>query len=163
MTDKEKYRRYCRLEASISIFSKAWWLDAVCGEDNWDVVLIEKNGEILASFPYYIKRRFGIKAITMPKLTQNAGIRIKYPEQQKQEYRLAYEKEIINKVIDKLPKVSIFRQNFHYSFTNWQPLCWKKFNQTTNYTYVIDDLSNLENVFENFSKTAKKISEKLRK
>ncbi|MDF2591351.1 MAG: family N-acetyltransferase [Clostridia bacterium] len=156
MTDKEKYRRYCSLEASIPIFSKDWWLDAVCGEDNWNVALIKNNGEIQASFPYYVKRKFGFKAITMPQLTQTAGIRIKYLKGQKQESRLAYEKEIINELVDKLPKVPMFRQNFHYSFTNWQPLCWKGFNQTTCYTYIIDDLSNLEIVFEGFSKTAKK-------
>lgn len=156
MTDKEKYRRYCSLDASIPIFSKDWWLDAVCGEDNWDVALIENNEEIVASLPYYIKRKFGMKAITMPKLTQNTGIRIRYPKEQKQEHRLAYEKELIYKLVDKLPKTSIFRQNFHYNFTNWQPLCWKGFKQTTCYTYVIDDLSNLELVFEGFSKTAKK-------
>lgn len=156
MTDKEKYKRYCRSDVSIPIFSKDWWLDAVCEEDNWDVALIENNGEILASFPYYMKRKFGIKAITMPKLTQTAGIRIKYPNEQKQEYRLAYEKELIYKLVDKLPKVPIFRQNFHYNFTNWQPLCWKGFNQTTCYTYVIDDLSNLDTVFKGFSKTARK-------
>jgi lipid II:glycine glycyltransferase (peptidoglycan interpeptide bridge formation enzyme) len=156
MTDKEKYRSYCGLDASIPIFSKDWWLDAVCTEGDWDVALIEENGEIIASLPYYIKSKFGIKAITMPRLTQTAGIRMKYPEGQKTESRLAYEKEIINKLIDKLPEAPIFRQNFHYSFTNWQPFCWRGFNQTTCYTYVIDDLSDPEAVFRNFSRTAKK-------
>ena len=92
----------------------------------------------------------------MPMLTQTAGIRIIYPEEQKTESRLVYDKEIINKLLDKLPDVPIFRQNFHYSFTNWQSLCWRGFNQTTCYTYVIEDLSDLETVFKNFSKTAKK-------
>lgn len=156
MTDKEKYRSYCRQEASIPIFSKDWWLDAVCTEGDWEVALIENNGEIIASLPYYIKSKFGIKAITMPKLTQTAGIRIKYPREQKTESRLAYEKEIINKLVDKLPELPMFRQNFHYSFTNWQPLCWRGFNQTTCYTYVIDDLSDLKTVFQSFSRTAKK-------
>jgi hypothetical protein len=99
----------------------------------------------------------------MPKLTQNAGIRIKYPDNQKEEARLVYEKELIYKLVDKLPLLPLFRQNFHYSFTNWQPLCWKGFNQTTCYTYVIDDLSNLEIVFEAFSKTAKKNIKKAEK
>lgn len=156
MTDKEKYRKFCKENLSIPVFSKDWWLDAVCGENNWEVALIEKNGEILASFPYYIKKKFGFKAITMPRLTQTAGIRIEYPGKQKYEHRLAYEKEIIFELVDKLPRVPIFRQNFHYTFTNWQPLCWKGFNQTTCYTYVIDDLDNLEAVFGNFSKTTRK-------
>jgi lipid II:glycine glycyltransferase (peptidoglycan interpeptide bridge formation enzyme) len=99
----------------------------------------------------------------MPQLTQTAGIRIKYPDKQKMESRLAYEKEIINKLLDKLPEVPIFRQNFHYSFINWQPLCWRGYNQTTCYTYVIDDLNDLEAVFNNFSKTARKSIRKAEK
>ena len=163
MTDKEKYRNYCGTETSIPIFSKDWWLDAVCTEGDWEVAIIEDNGKIIASLPYYIKSKFGIKAITMPKLTQTAGIRIKYPQEQKTESRLVYEKEIINKLIDKLPEVPIFRQNFHYSFTNWQPLCWRGFSQTTCYTYVIDDLSDLEAVFNNFNKITKKYIRKAEK
>ncbi|HBR03890.1 MAG TPA: methicillin resistance protein [Ruminiclostridium sp.] len=163
MADKEKYRKYCRSDSSIPVFAKDWWLDAACGESNWDVALIENNGEIVASFPYYIKRRFGIKAITMPWLTQNAGIRIKYPRGQKEECRIAYEKELIYKLLDRLPNFPIFRQNFHYSFTDWQPLCWKGFRETTCYTYVIDDLTNLDAVFDGFSKTAKKNIRKAQK
>lgn len=163
VTDKEKYRIYCKSDATIPIFSKDWWLDAVCGEEKWDVALVENNGEIIASLPYYIKEKFGVRAITMPKLTQNAGIRIKYPAEQKYERRLAYQKDIIYEILDKLPKLPIFRQNFHYTFTNWQPLCWKGYKQTTCYTYVIDDLSDLESVFGNFSKTAKKNIQKAMK
>lgn len=138
------------------VFSKDWWLDAVCGEENWDVSLVENDGEIIASLPYYTKKKLGVKAITMPKLTQNAGIRIKYRKEMKEEYKHVYEKEIINKLLDKLPDLPIFRQNFHYSFNNWQTLCWRGFNQTTFYTYVIEDLRNLEAVFGNFSKTTRK-------
>ena len=34
-------------------------MDAVCGEDNWDVLIVEKGGEIVASMPIYIKKKFG--------------------------------------------------------------------------------------------------------
>jgi len=40
LTDKELYREFCQVEDNIPIFSKDWWMDAVCGEDNWDVILI---------------------------------------------------------------------------------------------------------------------------
>ena len=30
-------------------------MDAVCGQDNWDVLMVESDGEIIASLPYYIK------------------------------------------------------------------------------------------------------------
>ena len=48
MTNKEKYRKFCQKEKDIPIFSKDWWLDSVCGENGWDVVLFEKGGEIWA-------------------------------------------------------------------------------------------------------------------
>jgi len=43
MTNKEKYREFCKTKKDISIFSKDYWLDSVCGEANWDVVLVEKD------------------------------------------------------------------------------------------------------------------------
>jgi len=40
LIDKELYREFCKVEDNIPIFSKDWWMDAVCGEDKWDVILI---------------------------------------------------------------------------------------------------------------------------
>lgn len=47
MGNKSKYRNLCAVEKNIPIFSQDWWLDAVCGEENWDVIIIEKGGIIL--------------------------------------------------------------------------------------------------------------------
>ena len=44
MTDKDSYRELCRLEPSISVFMQAFWMDAVCGEANWDVLLHRDGG-----------------------------------------------------------------------------------------------------------------------
>lgn len=156
MTDKQKYRDLCKRESSIPIFSKDWWLDAVCGEDNWDVVLVERGGEVVASFPYYmVKDKFGFKTIIMPKLTQTIGIWIKYPEGQKYTTKLSYEKEIFTVLIKGLPEFDSYLQNFHYTITNWLPFCWKDFEQTTRYTYVIENLSNLDSVFKDFKENIK--------
>ena len=57
MTEKEiRKRKYCDFcsQEPISVFSQYWWLDAVCEDNNWDVILYEKGGQIVASFPYYI-------------------------------------------------------------------------------------------------------------
>ena len=55
MTKKELYRKFCADEESLPIFSKDWWLDAVCGDD-WDVCLVEKEGQILATLPYFQRK-----------------------------------------------------------------------------------------------------------
>lgn len=39
---KDEYREFCLNEKNIPIFSKDWWLDSVCGTDNWDVALVKK-------------------------------------------------------------------------------------------------------------------------
>ena len=156
MINKLKYRDLCKKEKSIPIFSKDWWLDAVCGEDNWNVILLEKKGEIIASLPYYMQKKYGFKIITMPKLTQNIKLWIKYPKNQKYEKKLYYENKIILELIDKLPKYDMFYVNFNYSLTNWLPFYWKGFKQTTGYTYVIEDLKNIKSVFLNFNQSKRK-------
>ena len=158
MTPKEKYRELCKVEKSIPIFSKDWWMDAVCGEDNWDALIVEKGGEIVASMPVYIKKKFGIKYVTQGKLTQTNGIWIKYPEGQKYSSKLSYEKEVMNEIIDQLEELNVayFQQNFHYSITNWLPFYWRGFEQSTRYTYVIEDLSDMDKVSSEFSKVVRK-------
>ena len=151
MTNREKYRLFCKTEESIPLFSKDWFLDSVCGVDNWDVVLVEKGDNIVASMPFYQKKKAIFTIITMPKHVQTMGVYIKYPKQeQKYEKKLSYEKEVMTNLIEQLPKVDYFDQSFHYSITNWLPFYWKGYTQTTKYTYVIENLSDTENVFKNF-------------
>lgn len=156
MNNKEKYRNLCSFESTIPIFSKDWWLDAVVGEENWDVVLIEKSEGIIASLPYVIKKGKVISYISMPLLTQTAGVWLKYPENQSYKEKLSFEKEVCSDIIDNLPKVGSFSQNFHYTITNWLPFYWKGFSQTTRYTYVIEDLTDIEKVYTNFDRSKKK-------
>jgi len=151
MKNKEKYRTICKKEKTIPIFSKDWWLDAVCGKDNWDVILINKNNSIIAALPYYTKRKYGFKLITSPKLTPTIGVWIKYPENQSYTKKLSYEKRIFTELVEKLPKFDYFSQNLHNSITNWLPFYWKGFKQTTGYTYVINEISDLKNVKYNMT------------
>lgn len=156
MNNKEKYRAFCIKELGIPIFIKDWWLDAVCGKVGWDVAIVEKGGEIVGCLPYCLRSRKGFKVIYLPKLTQTMGPFIKYPESQKCDTRLAYEKEIFSSLTDQLPEVAHFCQSFNYSITNWLPFYWKGFRQTTRYTYVIESLENLDSIWKNFSANLRK-------
>lgn len=157
MGNKSKYRSLCATEKSIPIFSRDWWLDAVCGEENWDVIIIEKGDFIVASLPYAMTKQWGFKVAGMPLLTQKLGPWIKYPDNQSYPKRLEYEKKIFNELIKNLPSnIAKYSQNFDYSITNWQPFFWNKFTQSTRYTYVIEDLSDLELVKKNMSHNVRK-------
>lgn len=157
MTDKEKYIEFCSEEPNIPVFSRPWWLDAVCGADLWDVILIKRGNEIVASFPYYMKRgNFGMRYITMPVLTQKLGPYIKYPQNQKYASRLSYEKEIMQDIINQLPAFDYFSVHFNYRYTNWLPFYWNNFQQTTRYTYLIEEISDPEYVLSCFEHSKRK-------
>ena len=139
MTNKEKYKIFCEKENNIPIFSKSWWLDCVCGTQNWDVAIVEKGGEVMASMPYYYTKKSIFNIITMPKLTQTMGPYIKYPNGQKYYKRISWEKEIIDLLLEQLPSYDYFIQNFNHDISNWLPFYWKNFSQTIRYTYIIDN------------------------
>lgn len=159
-SNKDKYRYLLETETTIPIFSRDWWMDAVCGKDNWDVFLVEKGNEIIATLPYYIHRKYGLRAITQPPLTQTNGIWIKYPPKQNYEKRLSFEKSVMNSIIDHLlgTNVDWYSQNFNYNITNWLPFYWRGFQQTTRYTYVIPNINtiDLDDLFSSFSHAKRK-------
>ena len=143
----EKYRILCETENSIPLFSQAWWLDAVAGENNWDVVIIERNKEIIASMPFMLTKRLGVISLSQPKLTQSLGPWIKETNS-KYAKRLSLEKDLMNELIDKLPEFDIFQQNWNLNMTNWLPFFWKGFAQTTRYTYILPLISDSKKLWE---------------
>ena len=73
MDSKTTYDRFCE-KTYVPIYSKPWWLDAVCGADNWNVWIYKKGESVLAAMPYYFETRGEYKYITKATLTQNNGI-----------------------------------------------------------------------------------------
>lgn len=142
---KDKYREVCRREATIPLFSRAWWLDAVCG-DEWDVCLIEKNGEVVASLPFHVRKRWGLTLLTSPPETPALGPWLR-ASTAKYSNRLAWEKELMTELIAQLPRYHLFQQNWHHSISNWLPFYWQGFRQTTLYTYRLPDLSNIDAIW----------------
>lgn len=156
MNNKDIYRSLCEKHTDIPLFMQAWWMDAVCVEGKeWDVLLAEENGNIIGAMPFHLIKKVGFKFILQPQLTQYNGVWIHYPATCKNYKRYAFEKKVMNILIDKLEQLHIdsFSQNFHFSVSNWLPFYWKGFKQTTRYTYRIEDISNTDAVFKNFSET----------
>jgi hypothetical protein len=148
--NRDKYRELCEKDHDLPLFSQAWWLDSVCGVDNWDVILIEKGGSIFASMPYYIEKKYGQTIIKHPKLTQTLGIHFNYPKNQKYYKKLSFEKEMIEKIIIELPKFSKFYQSFNCKYTNLLPFHWAGFNVNVKYTYIVENITinELEKKYE---------------
>lgn len=165
MNNKEAYIELCSREKTIPIFLRHWWLDVVKEDGEWDVIIEKKGENIIAAFPFYYKNKFGIKYITQPILTQKTGLWIKYPVGQSYTRKLSYEKEIMINIIEKLEALHFqgYKQHFDYSITNWLPFYWKGYSQTTRYTYVLEDISNIDKVLLNFASSKRKNIKKAEK
>lgn len=149
MNDKEKYRQLCATEKSIPLFSRDWWLDTVCGEDHWKVLLIEEKGRIVASMPLYIPYR---TIISMPAYTQTMGPWFA-PDAPDSKYatRLARRQALCKTFIEALKPYPHFLQNFHHRITDWLPFYWEGYTQTTRYTYLLKDIRRPDILWENMS------------
>lgn len=152
-SNKDKYRQWCDTK-SVPLFMQAWWMDAVCfGNKEWDVFLVEREGAVIGAMPIHQLKKFGLRVILQPELTPYNGLWIDYPNDCAGEDKYLLEEVIINKFINQLEqlKPAYYQQNFHFSVTNWQPFYSKGFSQTTRYTYLIEDISDLKTVFDNFN------------
>ncbi|MDR0537548.1 MAG: GNAT family N-acetyltransferase [Tannerellaceae bacterium] len=149
LSSKEKYRRLCREENDIPIFSRDWWLDIVCRTERWDVLLFEEKDCIRAAFPVYMPAS---NIISMPPFTQTMGIWFA-PETEDTKYLsiLSSRQAIAQKFIVNLPAFSSFLQNFNYNISDWLPFYWKGFEQTTRYTYILKDINNQELLWNNMN------------
>lgn len=131
-----------------SLFGEPWWLDAVAGPGNWDEVRIESGGRLEARLPFVMRRKYGVTLLGMPPLTQCLGPYFA-PGSAKYAKELGRQKDLVKEIISRLPRHHIFRQNFHHSVTNWLPWYWHGYEQSTRYTYVLEDLAREEDLWKN--------------
>lgn len=134
---------------TVSLFQQPWWLRAVAPR-RWGVVEAWIGGDLRARMPYVVERRMGLTLLKMPPLTQTLGPWFA-PSAGKYVSRLGRQKELMNELVAQLPPFDHFHQNLHPSVTNWLPLYWRGFEQTTRYTYRLDDLSDEEAVWKGCS------------
>ncbi|HMA63154.1 MAG TPA: GNAT family N-acetyltransferase [bacterium] len=144
--DKNLYIGFCE-NHEVPLFAEPWWLDIVT-EGEWQVLLSLKGNNIEASWVYFQRKKFGLSYIGMPKFSPYQGPFINYPDQQKKSRRIAFEKEVLTYLIDHMPNFAYFNQRFSPEFSNWLPLYWKGFEQTTRYTYVLPDISDPSHLWD---------------
>jgi len=141
MIDKELYKSF---NDRLPIFFRSWWLDAVCEGGEWCAEAHQTGGEYDSVFVYFLKRKFGLKYIVMPPLTQFLGD-YSFIDRELGEY-----KPISNYFIDRLPQTAFLSICMSHTFQYWSPYKWRGFEETTRYSLIIKDLSNLDALYHNF-------------
>lgn len=138
MNAKAKYRELCRTNADIPLSSQDWWLDWSAGEENWDVVVAERDGRIEAALPYVVEKRAGMRRLGMPpqgSLTLGAWVRAR--ETSGVAEKLDREKELVAELIRKLPPFDLFSAWMHWKHSYVAPFCRQGFRADVFYTHVL--------------------------
>jgi len=127
------------------LFFQPWWLEMVA-PGAWNYAIARRGDEIAAALPYASKVRMGWRIIEMPPMTPYLGPWLR-PSNAKYANRLGEEKDLMTELIEALPPFALFHQQFHVGVTNWLPFYWKGFQQTTHYTYRIENTRDLQRLW----------------
>lgn len=143
------------------IFQQPWWFEALA-PSQWAEVQVIKNGEIIARLPYVIKKRFGLKTLAMPPLTPFVGPWLK-ASTAKYSKQLSQQKDLMTELIRQLPPHDYFSQGFHYSITNYLPFFWHQFFGTPFYSYLIEELHDLDQIWNDLQENIRREIRKAQK
>ena len=144
-----------------SLFQKEWWLDAVA-PGKWGAVIVRRGDEVAARLPYIMEKKFGFIVLQQPPLTPTLGPWLRNTEARPSK-TLSIQKELIWELLELMPRYDYFSQNLNPSISSWLPFYWKGFEQTTRYTYIIEDLTDLEKIWNAFSEHARRNIRKAQK
>ena len=142
--DKGKYTTWAAKQEDMPIFFRPWYLDKVCAHGKWDAIIaMTDKGDIEGALVFYTVKRYGRPFIIMPPLTPFGGIWLATSTSSKYTYKIQKESRIISKLLESIPKDAVlYRQSFWHEYKNWLPFYWKGFEQTTRYTFIINDLKS---------------------
>jgi hypothetical protein len=140
------YEELVKCSPQASIFAHRWWLEAVA-PGSFDVLELTHNDELQAAWPIVYVLRNGARHVCMPPLTQKLGILFS-PGSTKPVESLSAKQKLSGDLIERLGPTVTFFQNFHERFTDWLPFYWRGFSQTTRYTYVLENISNRNELWD---------------
>ncbi len=114
-------------------------MDAVCIKGEWDV-LLERNGggKLLGLLVYHTRKAYGFNVIMNPLMTAYNGIYLLYPDKLTNYEKGHFTYKHTQALIDRLPKRSMYYQQYHTDYNNWLGLYWNGYKETTRYTYIVD-------------------------
>ncbi len=133
MLDKTAYREFCQQQAYwLPVFMQPWYLDAVAEGGDWDAVVYDKKGRLLAAWPFFLKKKGPFHYSTLPPFTKFLG-----PCLAPEARALKDQHRILTTMEAQLPSLHAIKCTTPYSFTNWLPLYWRGYQQRTQYSYHI--------------------------
>lgn len=145
--DQDEYRQLTEAVPTLPIFMRPWWLDATCGPRGWDAAIVTSDGALHAAMAFRVRRRLGCRILSQPALTPFLGPWLRRSGG-KPATEMGHQKDLLQALVARLPRYDHYAQNWSGEMTNWLPLFWLGFRQSTRYTYTLPDLSDLESIWK---------------
>lgn len=167
MTRKELYRNFCKLTPQLPIFMQDWWMDAVCAGKSWDVLLCvrtdagyrlsegaDKEEDVVAVLPYLFRERMWMRYVLMPQMTQIGGMWL--CEVVRNDTTAA--RQICTLFMETIQTLRLSYYYQHYPLGSVAPQFMQDlgFKIKKRVTYRMEDLADLDNVINRFSKNKKR-------
>ena len=115
-----------------SHFQEPWWLDAVA-PGAWQEVRVEQGGQLMARWPFIVKRRFGFTVFSEPPMTRYLGPWFR-ANTGKASTQFSERRELWGELLRQLPPHDYLTAQCHPELDDWLPARWTGFDQTTFYT-----------------------------
>ena len=143
-----------------SIFSTAWWLDAVA-PGLWRPHLVDESGRGVAAWPTVVTRTPWGDVHAGAPLTPFLGPLFEAGEQAQR--RRSRESRSLELLLERVEPFAHLEARCHPAFDYWTPLHWHGFDQTTHYTWRLPDLADVEAVWAGVRENVRREIRKARK
>lgn len=136
-----------------SVFEQPWWLETVA-PGCWGESLVRDGDEVVARLPYVLRHG----RVGMPDNTPTLGpwMKPEYRAMQPGNTQLSRQKELVSELLSQLPKHRSLDIYLDSANDYVLPYRWLGYRYEPSFSYRLDDLQNVEKLYANFNKTAKK-------
>jgi hypothetical protein len=141
-----RYDEFVTASPQGSVFCTSWWLDAVA-PGRWRSHELRDGDRVVAAWPTVVDQtRLGLVHRGAP-LTPYLGPLLPAGEGARRRSR---ELRLVEDLLALIGPFAHVEARCNPAFDYWTPLRWHGFSQTTNYTWRLRDLSDVEAVFAGF-------------
>jgi hypothetical protein len=144
-----------------AVFQQPWWLDAVA-PGRWNEVAVEHEGSVVARLPYVVRGRRRLCVLTQSSLMQTLGPWVERSDASPAR-ALAREHELLTELEAKLPPAQGFQQQFSPLMLNALPFFWAGYRLEVRYTYRLEDLRSVDDLWEGLRNNIRREVRKARK
>jgi hypothetical protein len=145
-----------------NVFNSDWWMNWTTNKE-WKIIGCFDGIKLVGGMPIWEHTIFGENILSIPPFTQSWGpIILDYSA--KYVRIISREHSIQRCLVEYLSKWNHIELSLHPSIHNCLPYKWNGFQEFIRYTYIIDDLSNLDEIWNNLdTKTSRNMIKQAQK